>query len=100
MFDVVYNSGSRKEYQSLDGSQKIIIDKGINRIKARGTQAGEQLQGELKKCYKFKNRRAGLRMVFRQLEDRIEVIQIVATGKRDKSEVYKNAIRRLDKKSH
>ena len=99
MFDVIYNDEARKEYQLLDGSQKIIVDKGINRIKTRGSQAGEQLHGELKGCYKFKNRKAGLRIVFRQLEERIEVIQIVAIGKRDKSEVYKNAIKRLNKKS-
>ncbi|WP_411843754.1 hypothetical protein [Salinicoccus sp. HZC-1] len=54
--------------------------------------AEQPLHGQLKHCRKLKNKRLGLRIVFTEAEENIEVI---ATGKRSDKEVYENAINRL-----
>ena len=46
-------------------------------------QAGQALQGSLSECRKLKNKKMGIRIVFREANGKIEVIQIVAIGKRD-----------------
>jgi len=38
----------------------------------------------------------GLRVVFREIDGKLQIIQIVAMGKRDKDEMYKTAEQRLD----
>ena len=54
------------------------------------------LHGELAGCKKIKWRNAGLRMVFRIREDEmVEIAEIVAIGRRDRSEVYKTAAERM-----
>ena len=42
----------------------------------------------IKDCYKIKLRASGYRLVYRVHEDRV-IIQVIAVGKRDKSEVYR-----------
>lgn len=95
MYDLKYLKQAREDYNSLDNSQKRLVDKGINRIRERGIQAGKPLSGDLKECYKIKHRNAELRIVFRQYKDEIQVMQIVAIGKRDKKIVYKLAEQRV-----
>jgi mRNA interferase RelE/StbE len=49
---------------------------------------------QLPDCYKIKLSSVGYRLVYRVLDDRI-VIQVVAVGKRERSEVYDEAKRRI-----
>ncbi len=96
MYQVRLTAHASDDYNKLDGSQKTGILKGLKRIEQRGMIAGEQLKGDLINCRKIKLRDAGLRIVFRQDGDNIKIMQIVAIGKRDKSKVYKDAIKRLN----
>ncbi|MHC0552476.1 type II toxin-antitoxin system RelE family toxin [Salinicoccus sp. CNSTN-B1] len=95
MYELEFTAHTAREEKELDGNERVFVDKALKRIKERGMQAGQPLQGELKHCRKLKNQKMGLRVIFRQLDDKIEVIQIVAIGKRSDAEVYKNAIERL-----
>jgi len=100
MFEIKFNPYSQAEYDGLDGSQKIFIDKGIQRIRERGMIAGEALKGGLIGCNKLKNKSLGLRIVFREVLGVLEIIEIVAIGKRDKKRVYNAARERIgDKES-
>ncbi|MDR2834142.1 MAG: addiction module toxin RelE [Streptococcaceae bacterium] len=96
MKKIKFNPHSKKEYQQLEGSQKVFVNKGFDKIKANGMNVGERLHGGLSDCNKLKNKKFGLRIVFREVEGDIEIIEIVAIGKRDKKEVYKNAEIRLE----
>lgn len=95
MHKIEWTALSKQDYDSLDGSQQIFVDKAIVRIKESGMQVGKALHGSLSKCRKLKNKKMGLRIVFREANGKIEVIQIVAIGKRDKKEVYKIAENRI-----
>ncbi|MDR0910218.1 MAG: addiction module toxin RelE [Spirochaetaceae bacterium] len=95
MFEIAWNDKSRKEYDALDGSELVFVDKALNRIRISGMQAGKALHGNLSSCRKLKHKKMGLRIVFRESSQGIEIIEIVAIGKRAKFKVYKDAEDRL-----
>ena len=89
------NRDVEKEYQKLDGSQRRLVRIAVAKLKTRADEIGTPLHGELAGCKKIKWRNAGLRMVFRIREDgMVEIAEIVAIGRRDRSEVYKTAVGR------
>lgn len=96
MHQIEWTEYSKKDYDNLDGSQKVFVDKALNRIKLYGMDAGQPLHGALSQCNKLKNRKMGLRIIFREVQGKFEVIQIVVIGKRDKNAVYKIAENRLN----
>lgn len=83
MYEIEWTEYSRRDYESLDGSQKILVDKSLNRIKQRGMGAGKPCRNELAGCNRLKHRKADLRVIFRQRHQTIEIIQIVAIGRKD-----------------
>ncbi|MCI1290182.1 MAG: addiction module toxin RelE [Lactobacillus sp.] len=94
-YQLVYFKKARQEYDNLDGSQLVFVDKGLDRIAALGMTAGQPLRGELAGCNKLKNRKMGLRIVFTQEDKKVKIIQIVAIGKRSREQVYRDAVLRL-----
>ena len=95
MHQIKWTEYSRDDYDKLDGSQKVFVDKALNRIKLRGMDAGQPLHGALAQCNKLKNKKMGLRVIFREVQGKFEVIQVVVIGKRDKETVYKIAENRI-----
>ncbi|EIM07846.1 hypothetical protein A1A1_03302 [Planococcus antarcticus DSM 14505] len=95
MYQLEWTQYSKEDYEQLDGSQKIFVNKALDRIQLRGMDAGQSLHGNLANCNKLKNKKMGLRIIFREAQGTIEVIQIVAIGKRDKEKIYKMAEERL-----
>ena len=96
MHQIEWTEYSRDDYDKLDGSQKVFVDKALNRIKLRGMDAGQPLHGALAQCNKLKNKKMGLRVIFREVQGKFEVIQVVVIGKRDKETVYKIAENRIE----
>ena len=97
MYEIEWTQYSKDDYNGLDGSQKVFVDKALDRIKLLGMKAGQPLNGDLALCKKLKNRKMGLRIVFREANGNVEVIQIVAIGKREKETVYKAAEKRISR---
>ncbi len=98
MFELSWFDAAKEEYDKLDGSQKIQVNKGLQRIKERGMDAGKHLEKkryDLSMCREIKMRRLGLRIVFNRSAEGIEIIDIII-GKRSDDEVFKLAARRLD----
>ncbi|SIN86975.1 mRNA interferase RelE/StbE [Carnobacterium alterfunditum] len=96
MYQIEWTEYSRDDYDKLDGSQKIFVDKALNRIKVRGMDAGQPLHGALTQCNKLKNKKMGLRVIFREIQGKFEVIQVVVIGKRDNKTGYKIAGNRIN----
>ena len=96
-YELQWTEYSRDDYRSLDGAQRVVVDKGLARIEERGMEAGQPLSGDLAGCNRIKHRKLGLRIVFRRVGDRIEVIEIVAIGPRADGKVYRHASSRLDR---
>ncbi|WP_083585759.1 addiction module toxin RelE [Clostridium kluyveri] len=91
---------AKEDYFKLDGEQIIFVDKALNRIKIMGMEAGQQLYGKLHNCRKLKNRKKGLRIVFKEGDSskNIDIIDIIVIGKRKDDEVYLEAEKRLNDK--
>jgi mRNA interferase RelE/StbE len=83
------------DFKKLDGSQKKQILKSFRKIEKQGMNAGQQLHGKLSDCRKLKHKTLGLRVVFRQSQSGIEIIEIVVIGKREDNDVYSIAEKRL-----
>jgi mRNA interferase RelE/StbE len=96
-YKIEWTEYSRNDYAGLDGSRLVFVDKALVRIAADGMNAGQPLHGELIGCNKLKNKKMGLRIVFRQSESGVEIVQIVAIGARKNSYVYKLATERIKK---
>ena len=95
MFERQWTQYSKADYEKLDNSQRIMIDKALARVIIKGCEAGQPLKGNLAGCYKMKHQKLGLRIVMRDIDNQPTIIEIVAIGKRERSTVYKNAEKRL-----
>lgn len=94
-YQLEYFRKAKEEYGNLEGNQLVFVNKGLDMIKVLGMKAGQPLHGPLAGCHKLKNKKMGLRIVFRQKSHHIEIIQIIAIGKRRRAEVYKQAAERI-----
>ena len=86
---------SLKDFMELDSSQKKQVLKSFIKIEEQGMKAGQELHGKLWDCRKLKHKRLGLRIVFRQSDSGIEIIEIITVGKREENKVYEVAEKRL-----
>ncbi|MFY3790339.1 type II toxin-antitoxin system RelE/ParE family toxin [Ureibacillus sp. MALMAid1270] len=99
-FKLEFFEDAKAEYETLDGSEKKYVMKALEKISERGDEIGDPLENKrgiiLVGCRKVKLRKLGIRIVYRlNNNDRIEIIDIIAIGKRDDEEVYKNANKRI-----
>lgn len=88
-----------REYRSLDGSVKKLVDIGLAKLRMRADEIGKPLRGELTGCRELKYREAGIRVVYRIIGEEVEIVEVVAIGARDKGKVFGIASRRLDTRS-
>lgn len=86
-----------KEYRSIDGSTKRLVDNGLARLAQRADEIGKPLSGSLAGCKELKFRSDGIRVIFRIIGDTIEIVEIVAIGKRDKNHVFQSAAKRISR---
>lgn len=104
-WEVVYLPEAVEDLRSLDGSQKLLVRKAIEKLRQNplpeteggygkwlGNKGGTKLAGFLK----VKLRGAGLRIVY-QLQRVEDNVLIVVIGAREDSEVYNLAEKRIDK---
>ena len=96
-YDIVLKIEADEELSKLSNRERILVFKQFKKIssspelgKLLGNKAGYDLSG-CRKMYADKKR---IRIVYTILDNQI-VIEIIAIGKRDELEVYKNAAERL-----
>lgn len=97
-FNLEWFEEAKKDYEKLDGSQKIQVDKGLEKIIDKGMQAGKELHGNLKQCREIKHKRLGIRIIFKENTalGTIDVIDIIIIDKRADGKVFKLAQKRLE----
>lgn len=81
------------EWQKLDGSVRTVFKTKLAERLAHPRVPSAALHGMLD-CYKIKLQAPGLRLVYR-VDDDVVFVTVVALGRRDKSQVYLNAQKRL-----
>lgn len=101
-FKLRFDKKAQKEFDKLDGSVKPRIEKGLARLRARAHEIGIPLQNKrgmkLHGCFELKYRDDGLRIIYRQIDEKegeLEVVLILGVGKRSDEEAFKDASDRL-----
>jgi mRNA interferase RelE/StbE len=99
---ITFLPDAEKDFDSLAGSLKKQAAKKIDALAENpflGKPLGNKLGRDLTGFYKLYFSKKKYRIVYRLMGERIEVIEIIGIGKRDKAEVYKMAAQRLKKYS-
>jgi mRNA interferase RelE/StbE len=98
-FEVVFIEEAQKDYKKLDGSIKKLVNVALAKMEERADELGEDLTSKhgvnLIGCRKIKFRKAGIRLVYRIVENKAEIAEIIIVGKREDNEVYQEAYKRL-----
>lgn len=99
MVNVFYWKEAKKDYKKLDGMLKQWVDTAEERLKIRGSEIGKRLgnttYSKLAGFKELKNQKLGVRLIFKPTKDnQIEIIEIVAIGKRDEEKVFLTAEKR------
>ncbi len=96
-YKIILKTEADEELEELSNRERILVFKQFKKIasspelgKLLGNRAGYNLSG----CRKMYADRKRIRIVYTILDEQI-VIEVIAIGKRDEMEVYKNAAERL-----
>ena len=99
LYKIVFHPEAQKELLSLDGSVRIIVLKQLKKLEQfpqlgelLGNKHGYDLTGYRKLYANKKN----IRIVYSIIEEQI-LIKVIAIGKREDFQVYKDADNRTDK---
>ena len=90
------SKAAEKEFRVLDGATRTMVAKGLARLRVHGDQIGKPLGGARLGCRELKFRADGIRIIYRIAAGRIEIIEVIAIGKRDKGRVFDVAAWRLE----
>jgi mRNA interferase RelE/StbE len=99
--DIQFIPEAVKDYESLDGNIKILVKDKIDRLKENpylGEELGNRNNINLTGYYKIYIYKKKYRIVYRIVENEIEIIEIWGIGKRDKMKVYKDIKKRISKR--
>ena len=101
--DIEFIPEAAKEYKSLDGSIKKLVDKEFVELEKNpylGEALGNKNNIDLTGYYKIYVYKKIYRIVYRiaENENNIEIIEIWGIGKKDKMEIYKNVGKRITKR--
>jgi mRNA interferase RelE/StbE len=99
-FEIIVAAGAIKEYKKLDNSILGIVNKAIDDLEFRADEVGKPLKGNLYGCKEKKLRNEGIRIIFRIVDNRVDILRIVyilAIQKRERHTVFKIATKRNNK---
>ena len=90
-YSLAFHTLALKDWRRLDATlqQQFKIQLAKRLVQPHVPSA--KLHGELKNTYKFKLRRAGYRLVYEVIEQRL-VVYVIAVGKRAEENVYPSAV--------
>lgn len=94
IYKLTFLARAKKEWENLDQGTREQFRKKLQERKSFPRISKDKLFG-MKDCYKVKLRSVGYRLIYRVCDDRI-IIQVVAIGKRDKSDAYEVAALRME----
>jgi mRNA interferase RelE/StbE len=89
------------DYKKLDGSVKKKVNKKLEELSKNpsiGEHLGNKFNVNLTGFYKIYIDNKNYRIVYRIIDDEIEIVEIWGIGKRDKEEIYKIIGKRHKKK--
>ncbi len=92
-FELQFHSEALREWKELDTTLREQFKTKLRERMENPRVPSAALSGMLN-CYKIKLQRAGYRLVYR-VDDNIVYVTVIAIGKRDKSDAYNKARKRI-----
>ena len=89
-FELDFKESALKEWRSLDPSARERLKKKLERRLENPHVQAEALSGELAGCYKIKDNRSGIRLVYDVIENDV-VVLVLSVGPRSHSRAYSAA---------
>lgn len=93
-FSLEFNVKAIKEWNKLDSTIQLKFAKKLKERLNLPRIEADRLKG-MPDCYKIKLRSVGYRLVYEVVDQRL-VVTVIAVGKRERSEVYDTAKKRID----
>ena len=93
-YGVKFHPDALQEFNSLDKGIREILVKKISKRVANPLIESARWSGELHNCYKIKDRKSGIRIIYIVEVEKKEILVIVV-GKRENNFVYRLAPKRL-----
>ncbi len=93
-FSLEFNVKALKEWNKLDSTIRLQFAKKLKERLDLPRVEADRLKG-MPDCYKIKLRSVGYRLVYEVVDQRL-VVTVIAVGKRERSEVYDTAKKRVD----
>ncbi len=97
-FKIEFHADAVKDFDRLDGSIQKEVAKKIDALSENpflGKPLGNKMGLDLTGFFKLYVAKKKIRIVYRLLKDYLEVIEIIGIGKREKEEIYRLILRRL-----
>ena len=92
-FSLEFHVLALKEWQKLDNTVREQFKKQLEKRILNPKVASAKLSGELENFYKIKLRTVGYRLIYEVIDHRL-VILVIAVGKRNQDDVYRQASKR------
>lgn len=101
LYKIEFIPEAAKDYKSLDGGVRKKVDKKLDELKKNpflGEFLGKKFNIDLSGFYKLYVDNKKMRIVYRLIDQEIEVVEIWGIGKREKEEIYRIIGERIKKK--
>jgi mRNA interferase RelE/StbE len=95
IYKVVFRPRAAKSFKKLDVADQRQIARKLIERSANPNVPGDRVR-EIPNAYKIKLRSSGIRLIYQMRESEL-VILVLAIGKREREEAYKDAIREFGK---
>ena len=92
-YELEFDPRALKEWHKLGATVREQFKKKLAEVLKQPRVEANRLR-ELPDCYKIKLRQAGYRLIYQVRDEKVSIL-VVAIGKRDKSEAYKDAEKRV-----
>jgi mRNA interferase RelE/StbE len=89
-YELHFHPLALKEWKKLTKNTQEQFKKVLKRRLEHPHVSTAKLRGNLKHCYKIKLRQSGYRLVY-QADDHRLIITVIAVGKRNQNDVYRDA---------
>jgi len=93
-YGVEFHPEALDEFDSLQKSIREILVKKLLKRMIDPFVTSARLGGDLHDCFKIKDKKSGIRMVY-TVDVRTRVIYVIAVGKRENNSAYQNARKRI-----
>ncbi|WP_419662586.1 ParE2: predicted plasmid stabilization system protein [Desulfosarcina variabilis str. Montpellier] len=102
-FKIEFHPDAAGDFAALDGSIQKEIAKKIDALSSNpflGKPLGNKMGMDLTGFFKLYAVRKKYRIVYRLSQERLEIVEIIGIGKREKAEIYKLIFKRLQDENH